>query len=227
MRWSLLSPEGGLAGVLALVLFASCAGSSDRPRPGGEGGLCALGALLDGRSYVANGGFRVIPTQGQQLGTATVPACEDDDGYDFQAVAIVGISPRVAFVDPGREDIVFIAEDVQSLPPELMRLRRELRCRKKDAPIHVNGPWLGIIGPHDETEVDLVPPYVLEMLTEDASHPRYEGVFLNVHVTADSGRPLTRQDVRTSLWEGGTLDVTASCVEGKYLAQNVMAAPPA
>jgi hypothetical protein len=156
-----------------------------------------------------------------------VPGCGDDDGYDFQAVAIVGISQEVAFVDPGREDIVFIAEEILSLAPELMRLRHELRCREEDAPIHLQGPWLGIIGPHDETEVDLVPPYTLEMLVEDASHPRYEETFLNIRVAAERGKQLDRHDVQSSLWQGGTLAVTAMCVEGKYWAQTVMAAPPA
>lgn len=189
--------------------------------------MCALGAILDGRSYVADGGYRVIPTQGQPLGTATVPGCEGDEGYDFQAVAIVGISPEVAFVDPDREDIVFIAEDNHSRPPELMRLRRELRCRERDAPIDLSGPWLGIVGPRGDTEVDLVPPYVLEMLVDDAAIPRYEGAFLNIHVAVDGGASLDRGDVRSSLWEGGTLAVTVTCVEGRYRAKHVTAAPPA
>ena len=225
MLRKIVSRGRGLAIIIALVLFTGCAGSSDRPSSG-DGGLCALGARFDGRSYVAHGGFRVIPTRGQPLGTATVPRCEDDDGYDFGAVAIMGISPEVAFVDPGREDIVFVAEEIRSLPPELMRLRRELRCRERDAPIHLEGPWLGIIGPHDQTEVDLVPPFTLKMLVDDASDPRYERTFLNIHVAADRGTPLDRQDVRSSLWEGGTLAVTATCAQGKYRAQHVKAAPP-
>jgi hypothetical protein len=226
MRGRLVSLSRGVAGIIALAVFTGCAGSSGGPSSGGSGS-CALGALLDGRSYVADGGYRVIPTRGQPLGTATVPGCEGDDGYDFQAVAIEGISPEVAFVDPGREDIVFIAEDVESRPPELMRLRLERGCGEEDAPIHLVGPWLGIIGPHGETEVDLVPPYVLEMLVEDASIARYEGAFLNIHVAADRGTPLDRQDVRSSLWEGGTLAVSATCVEGRYRAEHVTAAPPA
>jgi hypothetical protein len=108
-----------------------------------------------------------------------------------------------------------------------VHLRRELRCRERDAPIDLRGPWLGIVGPHGDTELDLVSPYMLEMLVEDAAISRYEGAFLNIHVAVDGGAPLDRQDVRSSLWEGGTLAVTVTCVEGKYRAQHVTAAPPA
>jgi hypothetical protein len=208
-----------------LTLLAGCADTNDGPREEG-GGVCALDARLDGRSYVANGGIRVIPALGEPLGTATVPPCEGD-GYTFQAVSIVGVDPEVAFVDPGREDIIFLAEGIGALPPELMRLRREPRCRQKDAPIHVRGPWLGIIGPHEKTEVDLLPPYQLEMRVDRASVPSYERAFLTIRVAADAGRLLTREDVRTSLWEGGSLSVTVTCLRGRFWAHQASAHPPA
>ena len=105
MRWRW---RGGLATVLFFGLLAGCAGEGDAPRAEGEG-QCVLGARLDGRSYVANGGIRVIPTLGEPLGTATVPPCEGD-GYTFRAVSIVGVDPEIAFADPAREDVIFVAD---------------------------------------------------------------------------------------------------------------------
>jgi hypothetical protein len=219
-RW-----RGGLATVLTFGLLAGCGGSSDGPSSGG-GGVCALVARLDGRQYVANGGIRVIPALGEPLGTATVPPCESD-GYTFQAVSIVGVDPEVAFVDPGRGDIVFVAEEIGSLPAELARLGREPTCREEDVPIHLRGPWLGIIGPGEETELDMLPPYELEMLVDVASTQRYERTFLTIRVAGEAGKLLTREDVRTSLWEGGDLSVTATCLNGTFRAREASAHPPA
>jgi hypothetical protein len=212
--------------VITFALLIGCAGTSDPPGVAG-GSVCALDARLAGRSYYANGGIRVIPVPGEALGTASVPDCEGDGGYTFQAMSIVGVPPEIAFVDPEREDIIFVAEDIVSLPPELMTFRREPKCEDEDAPIRLHGLWLGIIGPHEETEVDLLPPYRLEMRVDDASAPRYERTFLTIRVAADSGRLLTRDDVRKSLWEGGDLSVTATCAKGKFFASEATASQPA
>jgi hypothetical protein len=188
---------------------------------------CGIMAQLDGRWYSGNGGFRVIPTYRDPLGTATIPPCEDADGFGIEAVSIVGVSPKVAFAAPQyAEDIVFIAEGIGSLPPALKRLRQEPRCDDRDVPIVLNGPWLGIIGADGSTEVDMVPPYDLSMRVDEASVARYERSFVTIHVAADKGRPLTRQDVRSSLWQGGILSVTATCVDGQFWAEDVTASPP-
>jgi hypothetical protein len=183
-------------------------------------------AQLDGRWYSGNGGIRVIPTYGDSLGTATIPPCEGGDGSRIEAVSIVGVSPEVAFASPRFEDIVFIAEGTDSFPPALQRLRHEPRCNDRDAPIVLNGPWLGIIGADGNTEVDLVPPYDLSMRVDDASVARYERSFLTIHVAADIGRPLDREDVRSSLREGGNLSVTTACLDGQFWAEDLTASPP-
>jgi hypothetical protein len=212
--------------VVAFVLFTGCSEAS-QDREGAGGRSCGLMAQLDGRWYLGNGGFRVIPTYGDSLGTATIPACEDGDAFRIKAVSIVGVSPEVAFAAPSyAEDIVFIAEETDSLPTALQRLRQEPTCVDRDAPIALNGPWLGIIGAEGDTEVDLVPPYDLSMRVDDASVARYERTFLTIHVAANTGRPLTREDVRRSLWEGGNLSVTAACGDGGFIAEDVTALPP-
>jgi hypothetical protein len=211
--------------VLALLFLTGCSGTTeiDGARSANS---CALRARLDGRWYLANGGIRVIPTYGEPLGTAVVPPCEGGDGFRIEAVTIVGVSPEVAFASPSREETIFIAEGTASLPPELKRFRRQPRCANPDVSILLDGPWLGIIGPDGRTEIDLVPPYRVSMRVDEASDPRYERVFLTIYVGSNLGHPLSREDIRSSLWEGGSLAVTATCVDKQFWAEHVTASPP-
>ena len=184
--------------LLSAALLIACSTGTER------GGSCAFRVRLDGRWYVGTGGIRVIPEYGDPLGEAVVPPCGDEDGFRIEAVAIEGVSVELAFASPTREDTVFVAEGTPSLPPPLQRLRREPTCAHEGSPISVRGQWLGIVSADGDTEVDLVPPYVLEVRVVDASVPRYERTFLTIHVAAELGRPLSREDVRSSLWEGAT-----------------------
>jgi hypothetical protein len=104
--------------------------------------------------------------------------------------------------------------------------RFEPTCRPKDAPISLRGPWLGILGVDGRTGVDLLPPYDLTMRVEDASDDRYEGALLTIHVTTDVEELLDRDDVRTSLWEGGSLVVSAACGDEEFVALSVSGQPP-
>jgi hypothetical protein len=76
------------------------------------------------------------------------------------------------------------------------------------------------------TEVDLDTPYQIDMQVVHASVPRYRRAFLTIHVPEALGRPLSREDVETSLWKAGSISVTASCRDGDYVAQDVTASPP-
>lgn len=62
-------------------------------------------------------------------------------------------------------------------------------------------------------------------------HPKIRclsaALILAVLVGLALGRPVTREDVRSSLWEGGTIAVTASCEEGRFVADEVETFPPA
>lgn len=80
--------------------------------------------------------------------------------------------------------------------------------------------------PRRHTEVDLVPPYDVTLLAEKGSPPRYARAYLTVRVPAALGRPLDRVDVESSLWEGGTISVTARCEGGALVATDVEAGPP-
>ena len=213
---------------LAVALSACSLVACDTAEPNKDEPYCAvvMRARLDGSWYLANGDIRVLPTYGERLGMATIPPCEGQGGSRIAAFSIVGVNPSVAFASPDFEEVVFIAQGTHALPRALERLRTEPACEKSAAPISLTGPWLGILGPHHETELDLVPPYTLEMRVNEASSTRYERTFLTIHVSEDAGRPITHEDVRSSLREGGDLVVIAACRDREFWAQAVEARPP-
>lgn len=98
-------------------------------------------------------------------------------------------------------------------------------CDPSREPIRLFGTWVGIIGPNETTELDLVPPYDLELLVSTASAPIYDGAGLIVGVPASAGRPIAKHDLRTSLWKGGTIEVTARCSGNRFLADAVRPYP--
>lgn len=211
--------------LIACLRLVGCSGaSSDEP---GEGGLCALTAEYRGRKYVSGGGLDVVPKYGRYLGEATVPGCDDEDGFRLDAYEIIGVPPNVGFASPSYPRSVFLVEGRTQLPAVLEPLRSPPTCAATDGRIRLDGPWLGIIGPGGETELDLVPPYVLEMQVDRATPSRYERSFLKLRIGPEMGRPLDREDVRASLWGGGTLSVVASCRGDRLVVVAVAASPPA
>jgi Family of unknown function (DUF6281) len=188
----------------------------------------------DGHSYVALG-VAVAPVEGNLLQGATIPPCNDtgelaepENPEQVTVAELPGVSPSVAVLLQGRDDVVLVRDDVEhdELPQGVKQLLRAPRCDPGDAPIDLHGAWLGIVTPDETTEDDLVPPYDLEVSVDESSAPGYERARLAIRVPSDLGRPLTREDLRTSLWEGGTISITARCDGGQYVATHVEAHAP-
>jgi hypothetical protein len=213
-----------LAVIVVAVLLAGCATSPSEVEPAC---VIAMRARLDGSSYFGSGDIHTIPSYGDPLGIATMQPCQGEAGFSFEAFSIVGVRAEIAFASPRYENLVFIAEGTHGTLPWLERLRREPACGERDEPITLEGPWLGILGPHNETEIDLVPPYKLSMRVDESSPSGYERTFLTIHVGRDAGRPLTRRDVEDSLQQGGSLSVTAICRDRDFWAGEVDAPPQA
>jgi hypothetical protein len=226
-----------VAPLLALAL-AGCGSGNDRargePDPSVEAeASCALAILYEGHRYSAIA-VEVAPPAGETLGQGTLPACNDMGGdsessEQVEITALEGVAPSFALLWAGRNDAVFVRDDADSgaLPHEISRLLRASECDSADEPIELAGPWLGILGADGDTEVDLVPPYDLEMFVENASSPRYERANVSVRVPAELGQPLSREDIHSSLLKGGTVSLTVTCRQGRYIAQQVDAYPPA
>ena len=187
-----------------------------------------------GHAYIGDG-VEVAPREGKPLGRVTLPACNDTGeggdekpGEEIELAEIEGVSPSVALAVRGRSDTVLIREDVDydRLPPALARLREAPKCASGDEPIELSGPWIGIAGLEGKRAREVVPPYNLELYVDESSAKRYERAYLTVRVPAELERPLTRADIRSSLWQGGTISLVVNCRAGRYLAKRVEAHPP-
>ena len=205
-------------GLLAFAL-ASC--GSDTARVEGSQASCGFVVSYEGRTY-AGAGVEVAPREGRPVGTGLLLGCNDGE-EEIKLAEVDGVSPDIALAWRGHGDTVLIRKGIEydRLPRALARLQQAPACASGDEPIELSGPWLGIIGS------DLAPPYDLEIYVEESSAKRYARAFLTVRVPARLGLPLTRADIRSSLWRGGTISLTIECREGRYLAERVEARPPA
>ena len=220
---------GTLALSVHLVLLVAC-GSKGTPTQGGSSGSCAFVAEFRGGNYESVV-VRKAPAEGEHLGTAILPSCDDtedeDEGQDetIEIARLEGVSPQQAILWQGHFDKVLVREGA-SLPPEVAALALPPPCDTEGESFRLSGPWLGIIGPGQETEVDLKPPYRVDMFVEEASEDRYESAFITVQVRPGAGEPLTREDVRASLWEGGTIHVDGVCQGSAFVARDIEAYGP-
>jgi hypothetical protein len=225
---------------VALVLGACSAGrvvesgSPDGGRGvegGGSASSCAFVVHFRGHAYSALT-VAIEPVPGPVLVDALMRGCNDTGqqsppGEEHLRVAeLPGVDPDVAVVWVDSPDRVFVREGVDPLPPAVAELVHAPDCNPRDAPVRLRGPWLGIIGADGKTELDLVPPYNLMLRVDEASAARYERAHLVVRVPPELGTPITHADIRSSLWEPGTITVTTTCEGDRFIAVRVQAFPP-
>jgi hypothetical protein len=181
-----------------------------------------------GRSY-SGMSVEIAPPEGESLGTAVVPPCNDTNGADeaveeIEVARLRGASPRRALVWHGRHDVVLLRDALGPVPRAVTRLFRAPGCAAGDAPVHLRGDWFGILGADGDTETDLVPPYDVTLGVTESSAARYERAELTVRVPAALGRPLTRDDTAV-LSEGGEIEIDAACRGRRFVALRVTAHP--
>lgn len=214
--------------VLAFIATGAC-GSGGTTQ--GGSGSCAFIAHFEGARYERLT-VEVAPPEGQPIGTATLPPCDDTgegdtgDGEEIEIGRLDGVPPRDAVLWRGHPDTVLVREGLKTYPQEVTRLLEAPACDPGDTPIRLSGPWLGILGADGKTELDLEPPYDVDMFVEEASEARYEGAYISVRVPSRAGRPLSREDVQESLWEGGTVIADVRCAIKGYVAETITAQPP-
>jgi hypothetical protein len=226
----------GLAATVLCVLGGAGCGGGEAVDDGARAnvaGSCAFVVEYGGHRYFGNAA-PVAPAEGKRLGTATMPGCQDTPNAptpadaDVEVAEIEGVDREIAIMIRGRDETVLLREDVdpERLPPPLSRLLSAPRCESGAQPAEVSGRWLGILGADGHTELDLDPPYDVRIRVSEASVAAYERAEINVRVPVALGTPLTRSDIESSLWEGGTLKATVSCHDGSFVASSVTAAPP-
>lgn len=217
--------------VLVTALAACGTAPTDSVRAGEGSGSCANIAIFEGREYSGRNAV-IHPTAGAVVGEARLPACSDTNlattaADEFVSVAeLKGVEPDIAIVNAMTPEVIYVRSDLRTLPPEVERYFHAPSCSPDDAPVELHGMWLGIVGPDETTELDMIPPYTLEMLVTRSTSPTYANSEITIEVPRSLGRPLTRNDVKTSLWEAGTLDVRATCDGDRFVAESVEAFAP-
>jgi hypothetical protein len=206
---------------------ANADGNTDGSGNGnGVEGSCAFLLRFRGRTYLGRRAV-VIPQAGPVVGEGVVPPCLDTgdaasaEEQRVEVTTVEGVDPDIAVAQRDDPEIVYVRSDLDRLPPVLARLFTVPACDPDLAPIRLQGTWLGILGADGHTELDMVPPYDVEVLVTRSSPPGYERADLTVRVPPALGQPLTRADVQASLWTGGEIDVTATCVGTRFLATGV------
>ncbi|MBC2907367.1 DUF6281 family protein [Streptomyces cupreus] len=120
-----------LAAVTVVVLGVGGCGTVDGGETPGAAASCAYVIDYDNRRYSDVG--NVDYERGEKLGTATQPPCDDtpNDGGEgsperrVPAYAIEGVDPEVAIaVADAPDDVVFVVDRGDELPPEIEKLRR-------------------------------------------------------------------------------------------------------
>lgn len=218
------------ATIVIALLTGACSDSSGKDETlGGAEGSCSFVVTFEGEHYVGRQVF-VEPPLGKGLGEAVIPRCDTPGGglveeARIPVVELEGIEPSIAVVWEGQPSSILVREDIDPLPSELEPYFERPLCDPSHEPIRLFGTWVGIVGPGETTELDLVPPYDLELLVRVASVPAYEGADLIVEVPVSSGRPITRQDLRRSLWKGGSIEIRARCSGDRFLADAVETYP--
>jgi hypothetical protein len=212
----------GVGAATAILLHIP---SANRGIGNGSGG-CALRVQFRGTIYSGRT-VEIVPERGPRVGSAVIPDCGPGGGpQTIQVARLRGVSPNVALVWVGSNDTILVRNGANRLPTAVTRLFTAPTCRRRDAPIHLAGPWLGILAANGRTELTMRPPYDLEILAARATPSRYRRALLTIRVPASLGRPLTEQDIHSVLDKGGSITITATCGDGRYLAQQVRARPP-
>lgn len=227
---------GGLVAIGSVFVITSALMASDSPSEGDE--ACASLLVFNGVNYSE---YRVAvqPILGDRLGVAVVPACSDGDGQDstdpnlgggpesigpdirVEVARVQGVDPRTAIALADDPSSLFVNEGIDPLPPELDPYFEAPGCKSESAPVRLRGKWLSILGADGETELDMAPPYDVEMLVEDSTVVSYERATLRIRVPPSLGHPLTREDIRGSLWKGGDLQLLASCSGDSFVAESI------
>jgi hypothetical protein len=236
-----------LLALLAVVAGGCGGGEADSPTPRADGdgpvttteqtggsppadiaaASCILTVEYRGKTYFERQ-VEVVPRAVGPLRTGVIPNCNDTGGKPgpgekIRLTALKGVSPNVAVHWSGRPEAVLVREGFEKRVPRALR-REAPTCDPADEPIRLAGPWWGIWGRGDLEEVDLTAPYRVKLFVAASSASRYERAFLLVSVPARLERTLTRDDFRW-LWEG-TIELTARCRDGLYVAESVAAHPP-
>lgn len=187
----------------------------------GSSASCAMELTYAGHPYSAIGRLRWrLSTTGRTEEASDSPCSDVGGGAEDDEVAttvtireLTALPLDRAFLASG---ILMVRGDLPT-PDEVSAWMRRPACDSEDS-FEVTGDWVGIHNSYAQRQdPGLPPPYRLDVWITDGPADLVGGNVL-IQVTDDTAPRLTREDVRGSLWEGGTVTATVHCEDRSFIA---------
>ncbi|MDN4161953.1 hypothetical protein [Nocardioides abyssi] len=215
---------GLAAALVAAAALTACAGA------GGDGSAsCAAVLEIDGVRYSGYGDLRRQPeTTGRRL-DVVVPGCDDTGGQGGAEPDRAASAEELAGVAADRAvllDGLLYVRDGSDLPAAARVWFDPVRCAHAGE-AELTGTWLGVTGSQEpRADGDLRPPYRIDVAVADGP-ATYAGTTVTLRVTSDTQPALGRDDVRDTLWTGGSVTARVRCDDGRFSVLAVRSTTPA
>lgn len=189
---------------------------------------CSLGLRWQGRTYTSFGELRRVPLGGADLGTGTVPGCNDGNGasggYRVRVSAIPGVDPEVGVI--GDDGNVYVPRGQERQTAQLTDLDESLPCTVPTGTAAVG--TLVSVPANWSLKVDGA-PYTAQFHTERPTNAsgdgfpfgRYSAVTIPVRVTADTAGGTDGALLTRALNSDRPVSVTLACDGSRYVAQAI------
>jgi hypothetical protein len=188
---------------------------------------CAAVVVYQGQTYWGRGGVVRDPATTGRLVKADVPPCDDTGGQlpadpaaRVDVAELAGVPLTTGFLF---HDTVYLRRGHQ-LPRGTRVWFQAQRCSSPGA-FRLTGDWLGVTGSRTPRfDGDLPLPYQLAVHATGGPR-RYVGATIDLRADTTTRPALRAADVKASLWKGGQLDATVSCMNGRFRALALRASP--
>ena len=211
------------AACLALSLTACGANSPNLGETTNASASCAAVLRVDGADYLGIGGLRRDPEVTGEEVEAVMPGCNDtggetppDETVSAQVLSDVDTDTALFY-----EGAVYVREGREA-PEQLTQWRTAPAC-DTEGTFELSGTWLGVQGPHTpQYDGDIQLPYRITMHVDDGP-AQYEKAEVVVHADTETSPALDADDVRSTLWTGGTVTATVRCDGDRFEASALTA----
>ena len=223
-RWDdALMPSRQQALALAVACLplglTACAGSgTNLGETTRSSASCAAVLRVDGKDYLGIGGLRRDPEVTGEEVEATMPGCNDmggeappDETVTAQVLSEVDRDTALFY-----EGAIYVREGSDA-PEQLQYWRTAPKCTT-DGAFELSGTWLGVQGPHKpESDGDIQLPYRVTMHVDEGPD-EYERAQVVVHAGTSTSPALDADDVKSTLWTGGSVTAQVHCDGGQFEA---------
>jgi hypothetical protein len=202
------------------LALTSCGTADTEDNSGTERGAASCAAVLriDGATYIGIGGLVRDPEVTGEEVEAVQPGCNDTGGEEPPGEAV---SAQV-LSDVAKDTALLFNGDVYVRhgreAPEQLRFWRTAPTCATPGTFELSGTWLGVEGPHQpEYDGDIQLPYRV-LMHVDAGPDQYVKTQITVHADTSTSPALGPDDVKASLWTGGTVRAQVHCDADRFAA---------